>query len=150
MKELDAGPDWVRQLRHPERAPAVDAQAGSEHYVAVVDPYWCSLKNDLKDAVREFQTRHRVSIEDVGHRILLRGDCYGVDVTLKVEKQTIYVRYSQRFERRPIRPTHINLTLDMRSDFLVLLDPAGCCIEHPAQFILERFFNALIRPHRRW
>lgn len=150
---MSHAPSWIQHLASPGADPhAPDAPNRSERYTAVVWPFWSSLKADINTAVQEFQRSaggRRVTIEDAGHKLLLRGDCYGLDVLLIVEREVIQARYTAIFDRPPVRPTRFHLRLDMRPDYLAVLDCRGCEIEDVPRFLLERLFRALVRPYRR-
>jgi hypothetical protein len=142
--------EWIQRLgTKPSAADTPDAPTRSERYIAVVDPYWSNLKADIRRVIQQYQKqdrRGRVFVEEHGRRLSLRGDCYGLDLMLIVERELVHVRYWQLPGRRPIRPATLDLRLDMRSEYLVLLDCAGCPVDDPVRFVLEPFLEALVQP----
>ncbi len=74
-----------------------DLPERSERYIAVVDPYWNSLKDDIKANIEAFNRqpgRPPVLLEDAGALLLVDGDGYGVKVRLQVERERLHVSYS--------------------------------------------------------
>ena len=144
--------DWIQNLtKSVPVAWGPDVPDRGERYIAVVEPYWNSLKRDVKSAVGAFNERqsssqHRVSFEDAGAKILLRGDCHALDVKLELEHERLRAFYSEWRDGRT--STAIVLRFDMREDYLAIMDCRGCIVEEPTRFILERFFRALAAPPR--
>ena len=126
---------------------APDAPDKGERYVAVIDPYWSCLKGDIAAAVAKFNrlpgTRRPVVVEDIGRRLQVRGDGFGMDVTLEIEHECLRIRYMRHPGRRGETPRMLNLRLDMRPEHLVIGDGNGCPIDDPARFVLEPLFRAL-------
>jgi hypothetical protein len=128
------------------RSDAPDAPDRGERYIALIHPFWRSVKSDVIKVVQDYNrrppTRRRILVEDVGRRLSLRGDGYGLDVTLEVERERLRARYT-RHPPRGEKPTVVELRVDVRPDYLVLLDSRDRPIAHPDEFLLAPFFRAL-------
>jgi len=74
--------------------------------------------------------------------VSLRGDGYGLDLTLEVERERLRARYTPHPPRGQ-KPTVVELRVDVRPDYLVLLDTRDRPIAHPDEFLLAPLFRAL-------
>jgi len=128
----------------PNDAP--DAPDRGERYIALIHPFWGSVKGDVIKIVQDYNrrtpTRRRILVEDIGRRLSLRGDGVGLDVTLEVERERLRSRFTQHPPRGQ-KPTIREFRVDVRPDYLVLLDSQGCPVEHPDQLLLTPLFRAL-------
>jgi len=128
------------------RSDAPDAPDRGERYIALIHPFWRSVKSDVIKVVQDYNrrppTRRRILVEDVGRRLSLRGDGYGLDVTLEVERERLRARYT-RHPPRGEKPTVVELRVDVRPDYLALLDSRGCPIARPDEFLVAPLFRAL-------
>ena len=95
------------------RSDAPDAPDRGERYIAFIHPFWLSVKSDVVKVVHDYNrrppTRRRILVEDVGRRLSLRGDGYGLDVTLEVERERLRARYT-RHPPRGETPTQEQIT----------------------------------------
>lgn len=132
---------------------APDAPDRGERYIALIHPFWRSVKSDIIKVVQDYSRRSAtrgILIEDVGRRLSLRGNGYGLDVTLEVERERLRARYT-RHPPRGEKPTVVELHVDVRPDYLVVLDSRDRPIAKPDEFLLAPLFRALARdaPARR-
>lgn len=144
---------WIQNLTKAAPAAATpDSPDRSERYIAVVDPYWQSLKADIEAAVNTFNRRpgtiRPLLFEDAGAKLMLRGDGHGLDIRLDIEREHVRTFYTQLPWRQGRRPQVTTLRLDMRQECLVMLDCRGCIVDEPMRFILEPFFRAVTAPPR--
>lgn len=129
------------------RSDAPDAPDRGERYIALIHPFWRSVKSDVIKVVLDYNrrppARRRILVEDVGRRLSLRGDGYGLDVTLEVERERLRARYT-RHPPGGQKPTVVELRVDVRPDYLVLLDSRDRPIAKPDDFLLAPLFRSLV------
>ena len=123
-----------------------DAPDRGERYIALVHPFWRSVKTDVIKAGHDYNrrspTRRRILVEDVGRRLSRRGDGSGADLTLEVERERLRAQYT-RHPPRGQKPMVAELRIDLRPDYLVLLDSRDRPIAHPDKFLLDPLLGAL-------
>lgn len=114
----------------------------AEMLIALSDSFWATLKNDLIFSLEAFRAarRIRIDIEDIGHRLIVRGDQVALDVTmLPIENEAIRVRHASR--QTP--PNVENIAIDIHGDAIVLRDSSKQVIDVATEHILAPFFRRL-------
>lgn len=126
-----------------------DAPDRGERYIAVVDSYWTGLKDDIKITVHRYNHHHQryrhIVVRDLGRRLLVNGDGYGLDLSLELEREQLRARYYCQLRRRGFRSKVVLLRFDMGADSLMLLDHSGRPIDpdQRVQFLLGPLFRSL-------